>query len=80
MFNSNCAALVCRHEPVLGPAVDEIDKDNATLVDANQRNQALTSDAIAAMAASGKVGTQPPVEQLLLQHGTAGGSRAQRFK
>jgi hypothetical protein len=47
--------LLCRHEPVLGPAVDEIDKDNATLVDANQRNQGLTSDDIAAMAASGKV-------------------------
>jgi hypothetical protein len=43
---------------VLGPAVDEIDKDNATLVDANQRNQGLTSDDIAAMAASGKVRRQ----------------------
>ncbi|WIA33537.1 hypothetical protein OEZ86_006661 [Tetradesmus obliquus] len=47
---------VTEHEPVLGPAVDEIDKDNATLVDANQRNQGLTSQDIAAMAASGKAG------------------------
>jgi hypothetical protein len=55
MMCAHSTALHCRHEPVLGPAVDEIDKDNATLVDANQRNQGLTSDDIAAMAASGKV-------------------------
>jgi hypothetical protein len=47
--------------------VDEIDKDNATLLDANQRNQGLTSDDIAAMAASGKVGRHKP-------HTAAGGS------
>jgi len=42
------------HEPVSGPAVDEVEKDNRDLVDHNT-SQALTADDIEAMKASGKV-------------------------
>lgn len=47
----------CRHEPVSGPVVEEVEKDNSTLLDLNVRNQGLTAKDIAEMAASGKVGT-----------------------
>jgi hypothetical protein len=49
--------LLCllRHEPVSGPAVEEVEKDNRDLVDLNT-SQALTTEDIEAMKASGKVG------------------------
>jgi hypothetical protein len=43
-----------RHEPVSGPALEEVEKDNRDLVDLNT-SQALTTDDIEAMKASGKV-------------------------
>lgn len=46
----------CRHEPISGPVVEEVEKDNSTLLDLNVHNQGLTAKDIAEMAASGKVG------------------------
>lgn len=44
-----------RPERQLGVKVDEIDKDNSTLVDANEQNQALKSEDIEQLKKSGKV-------------------------
>lgn len=53
-------ALLCpRHEPVSGPAVDEVEKDNRDLVDVNT-SQTLTAEQIEAMKASGKVRRASP--------------------
>lgn len=59
-----CSVLCCgvtalllpplRHEPVSGPAVEAVEKDNRDLVDLNT-SQALTTEDIEAMKANGKV-------------------------
>lgn len=42
-----------------GPNVEEVEKDNSTLLDLNVRNQGLTAKDLADMAASGKVWQAP---------------------
>jgi hypothetical protein len=55
-LSRHCAcSCVCSHTSIIGPKVEEIDKDNSLLCDENETNQGLTQEEIEAMKAEGKV-------------------------